>query len=276
MKVRPYLEMLRVHHTVFSLPFAYVGALLRGDVDFKLAVLIGVALFLARSVALLANDLFDRDLDALNPRTSNRPLVRGDASPRVTALLIALMSLGFILTSLAINQLAFTLSFLILAAELSYPFSKRVHCFPHFHLGAVLGFVPVAGAIAVSGDLNNLPLDYALAVLTWVAGFDVLYALQDVEMDRKLGVKSIPACFGVRVSRIIALGMHLISSGLLAWSSLTRGYGLIGQISTWLAIALMLSQHYVATKNPGKAFNMNLAVSLLIGVGIMVDLLYKV
>ena len=134
-KVRPYLEMLRIHHTIFSLPFAYVGALLRGPVDLRLALLIGVALFLARSVALLANDLFDRDLDALNPRTSNRPLVRGDASPKVTALLIFLMSLGFVLTSLAINQLAFTLSFVILAAELSYPFSKRVHCFPHFHLG---------------------------------------------------------------------------------------------------------------------------------------------
>ena len=104
----------------------------------------------------------------------------------------------------------------------------------------------------------------------------MLYALQDVEMDKKLGVKSIPACFGVKASRFLALAMHLTSSGLLVWSSLVRGYGLVGLTSTWLAVTLMLSQHYLALKDPRKAFNVNLVVSLLIGVGILADLLYKV
>ena len=192
----------------------------------------------------------------------------------MTGLLIAFFSLGFVLTSLLINQLAFSISFLILAAELSYPFSKRVHCFPHLHLGAVLGFVPIAGAIAVSGDLNMLPLDYALAVFLWVSGFDVLYSIQDVQVDRRLGVKSIPSCFGVTAARALALLIHLLSSGLLIWATLSRGFGLIGQLSTMVAALLMISQHYVALKDPGKAFNMNLVVSVLIGFGIMIDLLY--
>lgn len=104
----------------------------------------------------------------------------------------------FSLSALYFNWLAFLLSFPILLAELSYPFAKRIHCFPHFHLGAVLGAVPLAGAIAMSNSVSNLPWSYAIALALWVAGFDMIYAIQDVEIDRKLGVKSIPTCFGRR------------------------------------------------------------------------------
>ncbi len=266
-----YIRMLRVHHTLFSLPFAYVGALMFGLSDWFDALMIGIALFSARSVALLSNDLFDRDLDALNPRTSGRPLVTGEANPRTVALLIGFFSAVFALSALYFNWLAFLLSFPIVLAEIAYPFAKRIHCFPHFHLGAILGAVPLAGAIAMSDSVFNLPWGYALALALWVAGFDVIYAIQDMDIDRRLGVKSVPACFGRRAALDLALLLHAATVIILCLSALN---GPFSALSIAMTAVLLGYEHYLARRGRyADAFNVNLVVSLLLGFGLMIDLL---
>jgi len=267
---RAYVRMLRIHHTLFSLPFAYVGALMFGLSDWLDALVIGVALFSARSVALLANDFFDRDLDALNPRTASRPLVTGEAKPFAVVMLMLVFSAIFSLSALYFNWLAFLLSFPILLAELSYPFAKRIHCFPHFHLGAVLGAVPLAGAIAMSNSVSNLPWSYAIALALWVAGFDMIYAIQDVEIDRKLGVKSIPTCFGRETALNLSLILHVLTVILLALSIV----GPASEASVLLTAVLLGIQHMLARRGRySTAFNINLLVSLLLGFGFIADLL---
>lgn len=271
MGYRAYLKMLRISHTMFSLPFAYVGALSAGLRDPLDAVMIGVALFSARSVAILSNDLFDRELDAYNPRTSRRPLVTGEADPSVVASLIVFFSLVFSLAALYFNWLAFFLSFLILAAEVSYPFAKRVHCFPHLHLGAILGASPLAGAIAISGSLEELPWGYSVALALWVAGFDVIYSLQDVEFDRGFGVRSIPACFGGTIALNSASVMHASSFLVLL---LTSVIGLISAISIISYGLLLLLENVKARRGEYKeAFDLNIAIGLLLGLGIMLEYL---
>ncbi len=271
MGFRTYLRMLRIHHTLFSLPFAYVGALMFGLNDWLDALMIGIALFSARSVALLSNDLFDRDLDALNPRTANRPLVTGEARPTTVILLMVLFSSVFAISALYFNWLAFLLAFPILLAEITYPFAKRIHCFPHFHLGAVLGAVPLAGAIAMSNSVSDLPWGYAIALAMWVSGFDMVYAIQDVDIDRRLGIKSVPACFGERVALDLSLLLHAGTVLVLLASALN---GVFSTLSVVLTAVLLGYQHYLARKGRyAEAFNVNLVVSLLLGFGLMLDLL---
>jgi len=268
---RAYVRILRVHHTIFSLPFAYVGALMFGLSDWLDALMIGVALFSARSVALLANDFFDRDLDALNPRTADRPLVTGEARPEVIVALIIAFSASFSLAALYFNWLAFLLSFPIILAEISYPFAKRIHCFPHFHLGAILGAVPLAGAIAMSNSVSDLPWGYAASLALWVAGFDTIYSIQDVEVDSKLGVKSIPACFGEKVALNSALALHAASITLLVLTAIS---GPLSASSVAASAVLLAYEHLLARRGEyGRAFDVNLVVGLLLGFGLMVDLL---
>ncbi|MEM3480798.1 MAG: 4-hydroxybenzoate octaprenyltransferase [Candidatus Korarchaeum sp.] len=273
MGFRAYIRMLRITHTLFSLPFAYVGALAAGLRDPVDALMIGVALFSARSVAILSNDLFDRDLDSYNPRTSGRPLVTGEAHPSVVASLIVVFSFIFSLAALYFNWLAFFLSFPILVAELSYPFAKRVHCFPHLHLGAILGASPLAGAIAISGSLERLPWGYSIALALWVAGFDVIYSLQDVEFDRKFAVRSIPACFGESAALNVAAIMHLSSFLILV---ITSAVGLISLISIISYGFLLLIENIKARMGKYKeAFDLNIVIGLLLGLGVMSDYLVQ-
>lgn len=266
-----YLRMLRIHHTLFSLPFAYVGALAAGLNDPIDALMIGVALFSARSVAILSNDFFDRDLDAYNPRTSRRPLVTGEANPSVVAMLMIIFSVIFSLSAMYFNWLSFLLSFPILVAEISYPFAKRVHCFPHIHLGAVLGASPLAGAIAISGSFEGLPWGYSIALALWVAGFDTIYSLQDVEFDRSFGVRSIPACFGESFALRSASIMHVSSFLILL---LTSTMGLISLISIILyGLLLLVENFYARMGRYADAFNLNIIIGLILGAGIMADYL---
>jgi 4-hydroxybenzoate polyprenyltransferase len=267
---RTYLEMLRLPHTLFSLPFAYVGALAAGLRDPLDALMVGVALFSARSVAILSNDLVDREIDALNPRTASRPLVTGEADPSKVSMLIALFSALFVLSALYFNFLCFLLSFPILLAELSYPFAKRIHCFPHFHLGAVLGASPLAGFIAISNSLKGLPWSYSISLALWVAGFDIIYSMQDVDFDRKFGIKSIPSCFGESFALNSASACHILS--FLSLLPSVRGpYSLASLIAFG---AILLIENVEARRGKYKeAFDLNIISGLILGLGFMIDLI---
>lgn len=205
------LEMIKIEHTVFALPFAFMGALLgaRGFPSGPQAFYILLAMVGARSAAMAFNRLVDARVDALNPRTADRALPRGLISRRTTIIFIAASSLLFLWAAGRLNPLCRTLAPFALIAVFFYSYTKRFTWASHFFLGGALGLAPLGGWIAVRGEAGLVPLVLGGAVLLWVAGFDILYSLQDEEFDRAAGLFSLPARLGRVESLKIARSLHL-------------------------------------------------------------------
>ena len=275
-----YMKLIRIEHTLFSLPFAYAGALLSGVPTISDVILIGLAVLGLRTAGMAYNNIADIDIDSQNPRTMNRPLVRGVISLREAWMIVVVGSILYFVSAALLNYYAFILSPLLWLVIMTYPHAKRWHSFPHLHLGLSLGMVVFGGAVAVVGKsassiasvLESVPYVYIIAVALWVSGFDILYSIMDIDFDRALGLGSVPAVYGVDKARIIALAMHLISISFLILGYVIYGLGLIGLLTTLVASILMIYQHLLAMKslsNIPKAFNMNLAISLIISFGIV-------
>lgn len=224
--VRRFLELIRFSHTVFALPFALMSALLAWHAkgSFQIVELVGIlaCMVFARSAAMAFNRLVDRDIDALNPRTKMRHLPAGLLSvPAVTAFTI-ICAAGFVaatalfLLAEPANPWPLYLSGPVLAFVCAYSLTKRFTALAHFWLGASLFLAPVGAWIAVRGVQEMMtPLLLGAAVLIWVAGFDILYACQDAEFDRKARLRSIPAALGVPGALRVALACHVVMWGLL-------------------------------------------------------------
>ncbi|MBV8600299.1 MAG: 4-hydroxybenzoate octaprenyltransferase [Candidatus Eremiobacteraeota bacterium] len=222
--MRLFLRDIRIEHTLFALPFAYVGAVMgaRGLPTLAQLAWITVAVVGARTAAMAANRFFDRRIDATNPRTANRPTASGALHPRV--MLVAIAG-GLLVTAVAawnLNPLCVVLLPLAALGILFYPLCKRFTWGAHFVLGAVDGFAPLGAFIAVTGSVTFPSILLFLAVTVWVAGFDILYAMMDYDVDRAQNLRSIPVRFGERASRSLPLGLHaamsvmLLLAGLLA------------------------------------------------------------
>lgn len=219
-KLRTFLEMIRFSHTIFALPFALLSAVLAWQVvPFRLLDLVGILLCMvfARSAAMAFNRLMDRDIDALNPRTAKRHLPAGLLTPAAVWTFTAICSVGFVLSTLLFsNPWPLYLSVPVLAFVCAYSLTKRFTALAHFWLGASLCLAPVATWIAVVGlERLEAPVVLGLAVLFWVAGFDIFYACQDVDFDRQARLHSVPAALGVPTSLRIAALCHAVMVGLL-------------------------------------------------------------
>ncbi|HEY8562357.1 MAG TPA: UbiA-like polyprenyltransferase [Pyrinomonadaceae bacterium] len=211
-KLKTTLEMIKFEHTLFALPFAFLGAVLaaEGLPTWRQILWITVAMFGARSAAMTFNRIIDRKFDAANPRTANRELPSGKLSVNFAWSFFAFSVLIFEIAAYSLNWLTFALSPVALASVLGYSYAKRFTSFAHLILGWSLAISPTAAWIAVRGSLESeIPLLLSLLVMMWTAGFDVLYACQDYEFDKKAGLRSIPARFGVKNSLWIARLFHL-------------------------------------------------------------------
>ena len=220
-----FLEEIRIEHTLFALPFAYVGAVVaaRAFPSWWALLWITVAVFGARTAAMAANRYFDRDMDARNPRTARRALASGALSPRVMVWAIASGLVLLILGAWQLNPLCVKLLPVAALGLLVYPLCKRFTWLVHFVLGAVDALAPLGAFIAVSGTVTVPALLLFVAVTVWVAGFDIIYALMDVGVDRAQGIKSFPAQFGERNAAGVPLGLHAIMLlALAAAGVLTR------------------------------------------------------
>ena len=222
-KIRTTLVMIKFEHSVFALPFALTGALLAGRFagpgwpEWRQIGWIVVAMVGARSAAMTINRIADLEYDRRNPRTVGRPLVTGALTLRFAWIFTLLSSAVLVFAAWKLNRLAFALSPVALAALFLYSYTKRFTTYSHLVLGFCLGIAPAAAWIAVTGSLDWRMLLLCAAVTLWVAGFDVLYALQDVEFDRHAGLHSIPEKFGVARALLMARAMHVGVVVLLAW-----------------------------------------------------------
>jgi 4-hydroxybenzoate polyprenyltransferase len=232
-KLKTTLEMIKFEHTLFALPFAFMGAILaaNGFPSWRQVLWITVAMVGARSAAMTFNRIIDRDIDAKNPRTAGREIPSGKLSVGF-AWIFLYVSIGlFLLASYSLNWLTFALSPVALIVVLGYSYAKRFTVFAHLLLGLALAIAPSAAWIAVRGSLDDeLPILLSLLVLMWTAGFDVMYACQDFEFDRKSGLHSIPARFGIANSLWIARLFHLQAFIVLVILYLVSSLG-------WLALA---------------------------------------
>lgn len=217
-RLTTYASFVRVSHSVFALPFALAGALLAAQhtaVSWGTIGWILAAMVAARSAAMGFNRLVDARMDALNPRTANREIPRGAMSMREATIFVALSSAAFVFASWRLNALCLALSPVALAIVFWYSLAKRFTTWTQLFLGLAMAVAPVGGWLAVGGRAGWEPWLLAAAIGTWVGGFDVLYACQDLEFDRAHGLRSIPVRFGVRTSLAISRVMHVAAVACL-------------------------------------------------------------
>ncbi|NOZ70126.1 MAG: UbiA family prenyltransferase [Deferribacteres bacterium] len=272
-KLADYLRLIKFSHSVFALPFAFTAALIaaEGIPTFYQIFWITVAMVGGRSGAMGMNRIIDRKIDALNPRTRNRELPKGVIKTH-EALFFTVIAFAFlVLAAYKLNPLCFRLSPLFILVLLVYSYTKRFTWLCHIVLGIALSLAPLGAWIAIRGtfDIEILPL--CLAVMFWVAGFDVLYGLQDMEFDRKQGIYSIPKVFGIRPSLWIARLFHIITIALLL--SILRIFDLsaIYFLGVLIAAGLMLYEHTLIkpsdlSKLNIAFFNMNGYISITVFV----------
>jgi 4-hydroxybenzoate polyprenyltransferase len=245
------LEMIQFEHTIFALPFAFMGAVLaaRGLPAWNRTACILLAMVGARSAAMTFNRLVDHPFDARNPRTARRPLVTGSLS-RGFAWVFLLASCGLFLAAAALlNRLTLALALPVLALVLGYSYAKRFTCATHFLLGAALGCAPLGAWIAVRGEIQPAPSILALAVLCWTAGFDIIYSCQDVDFDREAGLYSIPRRWGIPAALHLARALHLLMIlGLVAVGRLL-GLGTLFGLAIAGTAALLLYEHSLVRPN---------------------------
>lgn len=265
-KIKIYMEMIKFQHSVFALPFAYLGAFLS---EMKVPGLIKIfwitiAMIGARSFAMAANRLIDIEIDRRNPRTVERALPRGLLSvPNV--ILFSLISLGLFL--LAVYNLAPICRYLwpiVVIPFIVYPYTKRVTWLSHFVLGFCLGLAPVGAWIAVTNTISLDPFLIGAAVLLWVAGFDIFYAIQDIDFDRQHKLYSIPAIFGLKTSLTLTKLLHIGSILILSWLGIRLDLGLFYYMGVFVAGTLLAYENSLI--KPDDLSKLNVAFFTMNGI----------
>jgi 4-hydroxybenzoate polyprenyltransferase len=248
-RIRIVLEMIKFEHSVFALPFALTGALLAARVSrhgwptLRQVVWIVVAMVAARSAAMTINRIVDLRYDRENPRTSKRALATGDLSVSF-AWLFTTVAVGlFLIAAWQLNPLALELVPVALGVLFFYSFTKRFTNWSHLFLGFALGISPAAAWIAVTGGLDLRILILCAAVTLWVGGFDVLYACQDVDYDRRAGLFSVPKRFGIARALLIARVMHVGVVALLAWLAASLALPWPAGVGVAVVAALLAYEH---------------------------------
>jgi len=253
------LSLVKIEHTLFALPLALSGAILaaRGLPDAKVVGLVALAFAGARSAAMAFNRIADRGLDALNPRTAEREIPRGLVTvPQTWALVIVSVAVYF-LAAWGLNELCLLLSPLALVVLLGYSYTKRFTAFCHVFLGVSLGMAPIAGWIAVTGHWSWTPAVLGLGVLFWVAGFDTIYACQDVDFDRKFGLYSLPAQIGPEKALRVAALSHAVAFGLFLAAGFLADLGALFYVLSLVTAGLLYWEHRLV--RPGDLTHLDLA-----------------
>lgn len=273
------LRMIKWEHTIFALPFALIGLLVasQGRPGWVTLGWILLAMVGARSTAMAFNRLVDHRLDAANPRTAMRELPSGVLQRGPVIGFVLASAALLVIAAWQLNPLCLALSPVALLVVWFYSLTKRFTPAAHLFLGLALGIAPVGAWLAVQGSIESFPVLLGVGVMTWVAGFDILYSCQDLEFDRKTGLHSVPAAFGPSAARWISRGLHLIT--LLVWALAFReaGFGLVS-VAGLIAVAVLLGyEHWLVRSGDlrqiDKAFfELNSYVGIVLLAAVLADL----
>lgn len=259
MKLKDINELIMFKHSVFALPFIFIAMIVASSLQndsvwfgWKLLFLGLLAAVSARNFAMGFNRYADRDIDKYNPRTANRPSVDGRIGKRNMEIFIGLNGLLFVVVAWFINPLAFYLSFPILIVLGGYSLFKRFSPLAHIVLGVALGLAPIAGVVAIQGEITLWSVLLGLGVVFWVAGFDLLYSLQDMDYDKSEGLHSIPSHYGKEATFFISALFHSLATlfwALFAWST---GLGFIGWLGVIINGLILAQEHRIVRRDFSK------------------------
>ena len=267
--MKRYFSLVKFAHTIFAMPFAlmaFVYALWSTEAEFSWWLLVQVVLCMvfARNVAMGFNRWADRDIDKENPRTADREIPAGVISPRNAMIFIVVNAVLFVATACTINLLTAILSPVALAVVMFYSYCKRFTALAHIVLGLSLAIAPAGAFIAVTGTLTWPVCLLSLLVLTWCGGFDIIYALQDAEFDRKRGLHSIPSTFSVATSLYISIALHVVSVASLVAFALLLPQSWVLWSGVALFSAILVAEHVLVT--PKKQRSIGIAFGTLNGL----------
>ncbi|HUZ04951.1 MAG TPA: UbiA-like polyprenyltransferase [Acidobacteriaceae bacterium] len=279
---RTTLEMIKWEHSIFALPFALTGAMLAAHGLPSLHALgwIVVCMVSARSAAMAFNRLVDAKIDAANARTAMRAIPAGQLSKGYTVGFILVSCVVFLFAASQLNRWTLLLAPLALGILFFYSYTKRFTRWSHIFLGISLGIAPAAAWIAIRGSLDPRILVLTAAVILWATGFDLLYACQDVEYDRRVGLHSIPQRHGVAAAFWMARGLHVVMILLLLWLASLFALGHLALIGVGVVAALLLFEHLLVSPHDLRRLNaafftMNGIIAVVFFVFIATDLLWK-
>ncbi|MBQ2141680.1 MAG: 4-hydroxybenzoate octaprenyltransferase [Alistipes sp.] len=283
-KIGDYLSLVKFSHTIFAMPFALLSftyAWMTAEHDSVLWVVllqVVACMVFARNVAMGFNRWADRKIDAENPRTANREIPAGVISSRGAVVFIIVNALLFVATTLTINPLCAWLSPVALFVVMFYSYCKRFTAMAHIVLGLSLGIAPVGAYMAVTGTTVAECWLLAVVVMTWCAGFDIIYALQDAEFDRKRGLHSIPSHFSARTSLVISALLHVVSIAVLVLFAMSQPQSWLLYLGCALFATILGMEHYLVTptkqRNIGIAFGtFNAMASMTLAVCLIANLL---
>jgi 4-hydroxybenzoate polyprenyltransferase len=259
--IRNYLSLIKFSHTIFALPFALIGFFIavpmeNGSMDALWSSILGkkfllviICMVTARSAAMAFNRYLDRHFDAKNPRTAIREIPAGILSAENALLFVIVNCLMFITATYFINSICFYLSPVALFVILFYSFTKRFTALCHIVLGVGLSLAPIGAFLAVTGYFNWLPILFSLTVIFWVSGFDIIYAMQDVDFDQSENLYSIPSTFGKATGLRISELLHLLSSICIIIAGLIGGFHWIYWIGVLIFIGMLIYQHQLVKPN---------------------------
>jgi len=281
-KLKITLEMIKFEHTVFALPFALIGALLASGglpTAWQLGWIV-TAMVAARSAAMAFNRLADIHYDRLNPRTRERALAKGTLTVRYAAVFTLVMSGLFVLSAWELNPLCFYLSFPALGVLFLYSYTKRFTYLSHLVLGFAIGSAPLAAWLAIRGDVVPAPVLLSAAVMFWIAGFDVIYALQDTDFDRQTKLFSLPARFGVARALQLSTLFHVMTVVLLVATAALTASGPVAYAGILVVAAILFWEHRIVKPDDLSRvnvafFNLNGYISILLLLTFATDIFIR-
>jgi 4-hydroxybenzoate polyprenyltransferase len=281
--VKDYFSLVKFSHTVFAMPFALIGftlAVSKPEFSFslKLLLLVILCMIFARNSAMGFNRIADRHFDSLNPRTKKREIPAGVISAKSATVFVLINAVLFILTTAFINKLTLFLSPVALLVIFGYSLTKRFTALCHFILGLGLSLAPIGAYISVTGKFNLLPLIYSFLVLSWVSGFDIIYALQDDEFDKSNELHSLPSAAGRKKALAISVFVHIISFILVLSAGIYGHGGILFWIGAAVFSGLLIYQHSIVKHDDLSKVTLafgttNGVASILFSIFVIIDII---
>jgi 4-hydroxybenzoate polyprenyltransferase len=283
--VRDYFSLVKFSHTVFAMPFALIGFSLavskpEFELSIRLLLLVILCMIFGRNTAMGFNRLADKDFDALNPRTRKREIPSGVISARSAEVFVVINTILFIVTTGFINRLTLVLSPVALLVIIGYSLTKRFTLLCHFVLGLGLSLAPIGAYISVTGKFSILPVIYSFIVLSWVSGFDIIYALQDDDFDKSNQLHSLPSAAGRKKALAISIFVHAITFVLVLTAGLYSKSGILFWTGTTIFTLLLIYQHSIVRHDDLSKVTMafgttNGVASILFAIFVILDLILR-
>jgi 4-hydroxybenzoate polyprenyltransferase len=273
LKIADYFSLVKINHTIFSLPFALIGFSLAirtngGNLSIRLLFLVLLCVLFARNAAMGFNRYVDREFDKKNPRTALREIPSAIIQPKSALFFVIINALLFILSAYFLNFPCFILSPIALLVVLGYSLTKRFTYLSHLFLGIGLSLAPIGAYLAVTARFDLLPLVYSFIVIFWVAGFDILYSLQDIEFDKSENLKSLPVALGKRNALVMSALFHAIATGMVVFGGILGNFGYLYWTGGTIFTFLLCYEHIIV--KPTDISRVNLAFATMNGMASVV------